>query len=156
MSATALAKSEMSARQLALAAHTDDDAWRKLTHYYYVRTIVVGAGAVGRAVPGGLGHLPAAGTTAELAGGGGVVVHHRRQCACAGMRDDDNKRGEEGKKCSCSGGGHYLSSIASHNVVPAAEANKKPCSMCVCWLAACVLMVERAEIACVLIGGQAS
>jgi hypothetical protein len=54
-----------------------------------VHTVVVGAGAVGRAVPGGLGREPAAAGAAELADGGGGVVRWLRAGA---MRD---KHGEE-------------------------------------------------------------
>ena len=56
-----------------------------------VHTVVVGAGAVGRAVPGGLGREPAAAGAAELpdGGGGGGAVRRLRAGA---MRD---KHGEE-------------------------------------------------------------
>jgi hypothetical protein len=67
-----------------------------------MRTVVVGAGAVGRAIPGGLGRKPTAfaGATAELADGGGAVRHR----LCDGDRMRDSKHGEERNKCSCQGG----------------------------------------------------
>ena len=68
-----------------------------------MHTVVVGAGAVGRAVPGGLGREPAAAGAEELADGGGGVVRRLRAGA---MRDKHGEEEPKNERSSCLGGHH--------------------------------------------------